>query len=146
MAATIVVGTNSWLTLAEAETYFESRINADDWNNLPDDNTKNQYLITAYNWLFYDPGFFAPASATEQAVKNGQCEAALFLAGYAEEYSKREALIASGVKDFTYSKWSETLGEVKKPDSVINYFISAGYYAGANAFVLTPDISDEVNY
>lgn len=139
MAATIIVGTNSWLTLTEAETYFESRAQSDSWNALSEGD-KNIYLITAYNWLFYDPGFFAPASSTSQAVKNGQCEAALFLIDYGEEYNKREALIASGVKDFKYSKWSETLGETNKPDSVTNYFISAGYYVGGNALIQTPDL------
>jgi hypothetical protein len=139
LAATIVVGTNSWLTLAEAETYFESRINSDSWNALSEGD-KNIYLITAYNWIFYDPGFFAPASATNSAVKNGQCEGALFLINYGEEYEKREALLASGVTEFKFSKWSEKLGEAKKPDSVTNYFISAGYYAGANVLIQTPDL------
>lgn len=142
MAITIIVGTNSWLTLAEAETYFESRINADSWNNLPSNDEKSKYLISAYNWLFYDPAFLAPASATQQAVKNGQCEAALFLIDYATEWDKRDALIASGVKEFQYSKWEEKLGEVKKPNTVINYFSAVGFYGGANFFAQLQNIDD----
>ena len=142
MAATIIVGTNSWVTLAEAETYFEARPQSTGWDSLTTDDQKNQYRIFAFNWLFYDPGFLAPASATQQAVKNGQCEAAEFLITNYAEWAKRDALIASGVKDFQYSKWRETLGEVTKPNIVINYFSSVGFYGGANFFAQLQDIDD----
>ena len=144
MAATIIVGTNSWVTLAEADTYFESRAQSDSWTALSTDN-KNIYLITAFNWIFYDPGFLAPASSTNQAVKNGQCEAALYLIDYGVEHEKREALLSMGVENFKYSKWSEKLGETKKPDSVTNYFNYAGFYVGANVLIQTTEL-DESSY
>lgn len=132
MTVTITVGVNSWLTLAEAETYFASRINSTPWTSLASDDEKSKYLISAYNWIFYDPAFSAPASSALVAVKNGQCEAALFLITYASDFAEREAKIASGIKSFSYSKWSENLSEVKKPTSVSNYFSSAGFYLGSN--------------
>lgn len=129
----IAVGTNSWVTLAEADTYFSTHIGSAPWDAL-NDTDKEKYLITAYNWIYYDSSFDVPAASTETAVKYGQCEAALFLINYYAEYSKRDALIASGVTSFEYGKRSEDLGAVQKPDTVINYFSSVGLYSGGVAF------------
>lgn len=137
----LVVGDNSWVTLAEAEVYFSERIGAGPWEALPDDATKEKYLISAFRWIYYDPAFTAPAAADDDGVKFGQCEAALFLITHADEYAKRDALIASGVESFTFSKWSETLGEVVKPAAVANFFRSVGYYNGGIAAAILEDPS-----
>lgn len=138
----IVVGTNSWVTLTEAETYFSTRISTTQWDALSDAD-KESYLITAYNWIYYDSAFEVPASSSETAVKNGQCEAALFLVKYYDEHEKRDALIASGVEKFKYGKREEELGEIKKPRSVVNAFSSVGYYKGGVAlFEVSNDATD----
>lgn len=125
----LVVGTDSWVTLAEAETYFSGRVKTTAWDALTD-QVKEDYLRTAFRWILYDPQYSAPKSADDDAVKNGQCEAALFLINYYDEFTKREALIASGVTSFTYSKWSEDLSEAQKPTIVRDMFASAGYFTG----------------
>lgn len=137
----IVVGTNSWLTLAEAESYFSTRINSTAWSGLPDNATKEKYLISAFNWIYYDPAFTAPSTADDDAVKYGQCEGALFLITYGDEYYKRDALIASGVTSFDYSKWSEDLGEIVKPAAIFNFFLAVGYYRGGIAMTILEDPS-----
>ena len=134
----LTVGVNSWVTRAEADAYFDDRIDSDPWTSLSVEN-KDKYLITAYNWIKFDPMFVAPAGSTSQAVKNGQCEAALFLINYSLEYERRGALIASGVKKFQYSRWTENLGEITKPYAVINYFTSAGYYNGGVSMTIIKD-------
>lgn len=48
MAATLVVGTNTYATLAEAETYMLTRLNVSVWDAASDDN-KNRALIMAAN-------------------------------------------------------------------------------------------------
>jgi hypothetical protein len=126
----ITVGTDSWVTLAEADTYFESRIQTDPWDALSDAN-KEKYLKTAYRWIYYDSAFPVPASSSETAVKYGQCEAAFFLITYYDTMDKHAALIASGVTHFKYGKREEDITDVKKPQVVINYFGSAGYYSGS---------------
>lgn len=137
----IVIGTNSWLTLAEAETYFSNRIGSGPWSALTAGD-KEKYLISAFYWVYYDPAFTAPSTADDDAVKFGQCEAALFLIVYADEYGKRDALISFGVKEFDYSKWREVLGpEVKKPAAVFNYFDSIGYYRGGIVMTILQDPS-----
>lgn len=44
--ATLVVGTNTYITLAEANTYFADRLGIDAWTNATDDN-KNKALLMA---------------------------------------------------------------------------------------------------
>lgn len=137
----LVVGTNSWISLAEAETYFSERIESEPWDNLPDDVTKEKYLISAYRWLFYYTGITAPASATEDAVKYGQCDAALFMISFYDDYNNRTALYAAGVRDFKKSKWEEELAKATLPDTIINYFDNAGYWDGGEAAMV--DVSDD---
>ena len=138
----ITVGTDSWISLADANTFFESHIGSDPWDALSDNN-KEKYLKTAYRWIYYDSAFSAPASSTETAVKYGQCEAALFLINYYTEYDKHDAMGAMGIKSFGYSKRKEDLQTVKKPASVINYFSSVAMYTGGVAlFELTNSDTD----
>ena len=138
----ITVGTDSWISLADAETFFASHIGATPWDALLD-NDKEKYLKTAYRWIYYDSAFSAPAASSETAVKYGQCEAALFLINYYSEYDKHEAMTAMGIKSFQYSKRSEDLTEVKKPASVIKYFSSVAFYSGGVAlFEVTNDETD----
>ncbi len=138
----ITVGTDSWVTLAEADTFFASHIGSSPWDVLSG-NDKEKYLKTAYRWLYYDSAFSAPAASSETAVKYGQSEAALFLINYYTEYDKHDAMQAQGIKSFEYSKRREDLTEIKKPSSVINYFSSVAFYTGGVAlFELTNDDTD----
>ena len=82
----ITVGTDSWTSLADANTFFESHIGSSVWDDLSDLD-KEKYLKTAYRWIYYDSAFTVPAASSETAVKYGQCEAALFLINYYGECS-----------------------------------------------------------
>jgi len=129
----IVVGTNSWVTLAEADTYFSTRIGSAPWDALVDSD-KEKYLITAYNWIYYDSAFNVPAASTETAVKYGQCEAALFLISYYTDMDKHDAMISNGIKRFKYGEREEDLGSITKPKTVTDFFGSVGLYSGGVAF------------
>lgn len=133
----LVVGTNSWITLAEAETYFSERIQADPWDNLPDDATKEKYLISAYHWIKDYPGVTAPASSASEAVKRAQAEGALFLISFYDEINNRDALYSAGVRDFKKSKWEEELAEQTLPKTVTNPLCSGGFYNGGAAAMFT---------
>jgi len=94
MPATIVVGTNSWVTEAAANTYFEGRIKASDyWTNSASDNIPA--LITAYKWLNAG-GYSFPATPT-QNMKDAQCEMAFFLLQHQPDLDLRMGLQAQGV-------------------------------------------------
>ncbi len=95
MAAAIVVGTNSWVTEAEANTFMEGRIKAvDDWTNGADDNIPA--LITAYYWLTDSPRFSFPV-AIVAAMQRLQCEMALFLLQHQPDIDLRMGLQAQNV-------------------------------------------------
>jgi hypothetical protein len=92
--ATITVGTNSWITLADAETFFGSRFASSEyWCSGVD---KTGALITAYHWLANNPNFTFPTTAT-QAMKDAQCEMALFLLQHQPDIDLRMGLQAQGV-------------------------------------------------
>jgi len=91
--ATITVGTNSWVTEAEANTYFASRVKADDyWTDGGDDSIAS--IVTAYNWL--SAKYTLPVVGTT-AIKNAQCEMALFLLQHQPDLDLRMGLQAQGV-------------------------------------------------
>lgn len=142
----LVVGVNSWVTQAEADTYFEDRIETAPWDALSSTD-KDKYLVTAYRWLFYHPAISAPASTSApQGVKDGQCEAALFLINYYDDYTKREALYSSGVRKFTKSKWSEELANVTLPSSITDPIDEEGYYDGGCAAMMDITSDTDVCY
>lgn len=125
----LVVGTDTWITLAEAETYFAKRPKTEPWDSL-DDPTKESWLFLSYQWIINDPAFEAPASSTATGVKYGQAEGALFLINSYDDYAMRDTLISSGVERFEYSKWKEDLGSLSKPLWVRQPFQDEGFFNG----------------
>lgn len=138
----IEVGTNSWISLADANTYFSSHIGSGPWDALSNTD-KEKYLITSYRWIYYDSAFTVPASSSEAAVKYGQCEAALYLITYYTDMQKHEAMIAGGVKSFQYGKRSEELMQIQKPQTVINMFAKVAMYnSGVSLFEVSNSETD----
>ena len=94
MAATITVGTNSWVTEVAANTYFEARIKGSDyWTDDADDNIPA--LITAYKWL--NAGSYSFPATPIQIMKDAQCEMAFFLLQHQPDLDLRMGLQAQGV-------------------------------------------------
>lgn len=130
----IVVGVNSWVTIAEADAYLTSKAGAENWFALadaagPGEDSKETFLVSAYYWLLYDSGFGLTPENTDDYVKKAQIEAALFLLSYRVDYENRAAKIAGGVERFKNSKWEEDLGIVSKPSSVLDPLEKGGYSA-----------------
>jgi len=115
----LVVGTNSWVTLAEAFTHLSSRMGSKDWLDLDPDGspglpTRESTLIESFYWLSNDLSYSIPNSCTDDLVKQAQMEGALYLLKYYDETQDHEAAIAQGIKSFSYSKRSETFGEAPR--------------------------------
>lgn len=127
MPPVIIVGVNSWLTIAQADAYFEAKYGAAAWATLSL-LVRTQLLITACRWLRQQASLSIALSDTSQVVKDAQCEAAWFLYSYQASYEKRRALYSSGVKSFRVLDWSESLGEVTFPpflsDMLTDYVVS----------------------
>ena len=98
--ATLTVGTNSWVTIEEANDYFESRFGAQEsWMDL-NDLQKTAALITAYKQIAQS-GLFsveASVSATDNE-KDAQCEQAIFIVQHQEDADARLGLQAQGVTE-----------------------------------------------
>ena len=128
-----VPGTNSWVTIAEADSYFADKWGAaTTWAGLTAVQ-KSQLLISAYNWLRSMSGYsLQPTAAAAQPLKNAQFEAAWFLYRFNEEQEKRRALYAQGVRTFRVSEFSETLECQQLPANIagllVGYESSGGYH------------------
>lgn len=111
MALTLTIGTNTFVTLAEANNYLEGKLGASDWFTLTD-TEKKQCLISSFRWLLR---LGVPATATATNVKYAQIELAWWLYQNYEEYEDRDALYASGVRNFRIGQWSESLAKAELP-------------------------------
>lgn len=90
----ITVGTNSWITEADADTYFGTRFASSDyWCSGVD---KDGALITAHQWLKNNPNLTFPTTVS-QSMKDAQCEMALFLLQHQPDIDLRMGLQAQGV-------------------------------------------------
>ncbi len=90
----IVVGTNSWVTEAIANTYLGDRLDADGyWVDGAENNPRA--LITAYRWL--NAGKYSFPDTATQVMKDAQCEYALFLLEHQPDLDLRMGLQVQGV-------------------------------------------------
>jgi hypothetical protein len=137
MAVTLIVGTNSWVTLAEANAFLETQF-SNNWDSISSDDDKKKCLITAFWWLFNSSNFTIPKSSTNENVKNAQMLLADWIYGYYEEWKDRNALIAGGVKSFTLSKWREVLEKATIPNDIQDMLNS--FKTGENFFTVTRDV------
>ncbi|MCK4815127.1 hypothetical protein KA005_05095 [bacterium] len=138
----IVVGTNSYVTIAEADAYLNERIGASIWFALPDDasegaDSKTVYLASAYNWLLSSPTLDLPETSTDDAIKNAQIESAFYLLEHYNALNARRSAQAQGVVSMRLSKkWEEY---ADRDVSEIPNFISGGlsaYMTGNNVVEL----------
>lgn len=98
-------GEIGYLTLAQADLYFATRLSADAWTTIPLTSGRAQEtaaLTTAYNRLFYsglfDLPIFASATAAELVfLQKAQCEMALYMLLHLADEDRRKGLQAQGV-------------------------------------------------
>lgn len=135
----LVVGQNSWVTIAEADTYLEDRIGSEDWFVLPDSgdpgaDSKTTFLISAFHWLISAPQLELSPALADTNVKNAQIEATLFLLDHYSELNERRAAMVTGVENFKMSKKGEKLNLNKLiiPDHIIGLL---GIYSIQNVTV-----------
>lgn len=126
-APVVIVGTNSWATIAQADDYFAASYGRAAWSALSL-LQKTQLLITACLWIRQQSTLSVPLTDTSATVRNAQAEAAWFIYNWFGEYEKRRALISSGVKTFKVLDFAESLGEVTFPafiaDMLSDYAVS----------------------
>lgn len=131
MAASIIVGTNSWVTIAESDSYLEEKLDASAWASLTD-LQKTQRLISAYRWINQQADISIAASSTADVVKYAQIETAWYMHKNWTAHDKRNALYAQGVREFDISKYSEKLEGAKLPEYIrlmlVDFITGGGNY------------------
>lgn len=136
----VTVGINSWVTPAQVDAHFASRLGSSPWYDLPDAasegaDTKEAFIVTAFYWLLFDAEYNLSADADNENIRHAQFEAIYFLLNYREEYEAREAARAGGVTSMSASKWSESLDAVRKPASVRGALARAGVASSGGMLV-----------
>ncbi len=90
----LAIGTNSWLSVDDANTYFATRLGASAfWNSAAD---KDAALVTAYYDLATSRNLNLPSAATVM-MKNAQCEQAFFRLAHEGGVIRRMGLRVQGV-------------------------------------------------
>lgn len=139
----LVVGTNSYASVAEADAYLSDRIGSSAWFALPESSvtpgaeTKEAYLVSAYNWLIGSPILDVPATGDDPNLKAGQIESALYLLENYDTMKIRRAIQAQGVSAYTLSKKSETFKDNGKGSEIPDYILGIlKSYRTLGSFVL----------
>lgn len=125
--ATIVINTNSWVTIVEADTYLDEKVGASAWAALTDEQ-KSEYLITAFRWINRLPDY--DFSVVTNNMKYAQIELAWYIYGNYTTHTKHEALYASGVRNFRVSKFTESLAKPELPPVVKDLLDDYDLYSG----------------
>jgi hypothetical protein len=110
------VGTNSWVNITDADTYFNDIWDGSFWPSLSL-LQKQRLLISACKWIL-SSGYTISMSSTAQLVKDAQCELAKEIYESWAEYKKRRTLSASGVRNFNFNGWSENLKKQELPINI----------------------------
>lgn len=136
----ITPGVDTWATVAEADAYLTNLVGASNWFALPISNTtpgtasKEAYLVSAFYWLSGVYGLAEDAAAPD-LLKRAQAIAAQWLIENQEDYKAHDAIIASGVTEFSWSQWTEKLAtSVRPPRSVSSILVQLGI-GGSNQAV-----------
>lgn len=138
----LTVGTNSWVTVADADAYFLTKWGATAiWAALSEAQ-KESLLISAYNWIQQQSKFSIAASETAEIVKQAQYETAWFMYNYYAEYQKRNALYSSGVRDFKIDSFEE---ELEKPVFPLEISDMLHDYISSSAGGVFPRISRDLS-
>jgi hypothetical protein len=136
----LVVDTNSWVSVAEADAYLDELMGADAWDVL-DVDIKEKCLISAYRWINRLTNYVI--SVATNKVKYAQILLAWYIYNYYDTHTKHEALNAQGIKDFRVSKFSETLsGKTDLPQDVKDLLEDYDLYGGGYLPTIEREVVD----
>ena len=136
-----------WMTdLAEATTFFSTRLESGSWGNL-NDTQKTAALTTAYNRICYHGDFSiptAPTAAQLAKLKDAQCEMAFYLIVHLADEDRRKGLqtqgvVGAGIVKETYDK--DSLGKLPIPPTVFE--ILKDFYKYGETMAMIPIDRDE---
>lgn len=145
--AKLLVGTNSWVTVEEADAYMESRFGS--WEFWTDETNKEAALITAYKKIVQSGYFENLPTTSNDNMKDAQCELALFLVMESGDLLRRAGLQSQGVVQAGISKESydpSARGKLAFPPEVLALLKEyTDQNSGAFFLDLTRDDAEDVN-
>jgi hypothetical protein len=135
----LIVNTNSWVDVIDADDYLSDKFGASTWVTLTDPQ-KSQLLITAFRWIYNYPYYAIPQDISDmeairkEKIQSAQIELANWYYNYGLTHEQRMALQSDGVTEFTLSKWKETfdkklndLPQIVKEILIDEYTHAGGY-------------------
>jgi hypothetical protein len=140
MAPILIVGSNSWCTIAQADAYMDEIYDRSAWATLSNEQ-KSRLLISAFRWINQQTDFSIPATSSAAKVLQAQYEAAWFIYKFFEAYEKRRALSAGGVSNYRILDFSETLNGVEFPIFIKEMLIDFAVSIGGGFPVIHRDLS-----
>lgn len=140
----IIVGTNSWVTETEANTYMSERLGAADyWTNGATNNVAA--IITAWTWLTNSPKFSFPTAVASitTVMKYIQFEMALFLLQHQPDIDLRMGLQAQGVTDagIVKERYSLAIHGIPLPATVVD--MAQAFLNQRNIYILDLERDEE---
>lgn len=100
----LTVGTNSWVTIAEADSYIADMYSNTGWAAAD----KDKLLITAFRRIYTCPDFSIAKTSTNELVKWAQIELAFWLLKNNNDMQKREALQSMNITSVRIDDMSES--------------------------------------
>jgi len=138
----LTVGTNSWVTMIEADTYFSERLGSENWVSGAD---KEKALKTAYRQIKFNGDYEIGSTVTDN-LKYAQMEQAYFLLSFEADISHRKALQAQGVISAGIIKETYVEGDLSKVALCqFSQMLLKDYSTKKHAFLVDID-SDEDAY
>jgi len=141
----LVVPTNSWVTVAEANTYLKDRVGVKNyWSATAE---KSEALVTAWRWLTGAGDYTFPTTAT-QPMKDAQVEYALFMLQHQPDIDLRMGLQAQGVTDagIVKEKYGGMSTAVPYPPIVSTMLRSFLTYSNIKLIALARDENESISY
>ena len=138
----ITIGTDSWVTLAEADTYFSERIGASAyWTATLTEVDKEAALKTSYRQI--NSLSYSFPTIISDSMKFAQCEQALMLAAFADEMFRRASLQAQGVQVAGVVKETYRLDDKVKISDLAKSLLSKYDVATAPMYTYTRTRNEE---
>jgi len=135
----LIINTNSWVSVIEANNYLADKWNVGTLWTALNDTQKEQALVTAFHWIQSIKKYNISPLSTANKIKYAQIELAYYIIQYYTQHKKRDALYAQGVRNFSISKWSETIDKSTLPPEVDGLLIDFITRVGGVFPIITRD-------
>lgn len=125
----LVVGTNTWATIAQADEYLTTRMGSGKWFDLPEspanpgEESKETFLVMAFNILVNKGGFSLIPELTDTNVIYAQSEMAFQLFSDLETFEDGADIMNKGLKSFKLSQWQEEYFANSEGDFALPYMV-----------------------